>query len=94
MGVKFGTKRPDFENNFLNHFIQLKKLSYRSGSSREVSSDLRLNIIYIKQGHALKNWVEGLSDQAFYPWESPKEIRLKSVNPRFATEQKKVSIHR
>ena len=46
-----------------------------------------------KQGYALKNWVEGLSDEAFYPWESPKKIRLKSVNPTFVTEQKKVSIH-
>ena len=27
-----------------------------------------------KQGHALKNWVEGLSEEAFYPWESPKKI--------------------
>ena len=49
---------------------------------------------HCKQGHALKNWVEGLSDEAFYPWESPKKIWLKSVNPTFATEQKKVSIHR
>ena len=48
----------------------------------------------IKQGQALKKWVEGLSDKAFYPWESQKKIRLKSVNPTFATEQKKVSIHR
>ena len=23
-----------------------------------------------KQGFALKNWVEGLSDEAYYPWES------------------------
>ena len=47
-----------------------------------------------KQGYALKNWVEGVSDEAFYPWEPPKKIRLKSVNPTFATEQKKVLIHR
>ena len=46
-----------------------------------------------KQGYALKNWVEGLFDEAFYPLESPKKIRLKLVNPTFATEQKKVSIH-
>ena len=51
-------------------------------------------IMYIKQGYALKNWVEGLSDEAFYPWESPKTIRLKLVNPTFATKQKKVWIHR
>ena len=50
--------------------------------------------LYSKQGYALKNWVEGLSDEAFYPWESPKKIRLKSVSPTFATKQKKVSIHR
>ena len=30
--------------------------------------------MYNKQGHALKNWVEGLSDEAFYPWESPKKV--------------------
>ena len=47
-----------------------------------------------KQDYALKNWVEGVSDEAFYPWESPKKNRLKSVNPTFATEQKKVLIHR
>ena len=51
-------------------------------------------LIQCKQGCALKNWVEGVSDEAFYPWESPKKIRLKSVNPTFATEQKKVLIHR
>ena len=33
-----------------------------------------------KQGYALKNWVEVLSDEAHYPWESQKN-RLKSVNP-------------
>ena len=48
--------------------------------------------IYIEQDYMLKNWVEGLSDEAFYPWESPKKIQLKSVNPTFVTEQKKVSI--
>ena len=41
-----------------------------------------------KQGYVLKNWVEGLSDEAFYPWESPKRIWLKSVNPTFAPKQK------
>ena len=46
-----------------------------------------------KQGYALKNWVEGLSDEGFYPWESPRKIRLKSVYSTFGTEQKKVSIH-
>ena len=43
--------------------------------------------------HTLNNWVDGMSDEAYYPWESPKKIRLKSVNPTFASEQKKVSIH-
>ena len=45
-----------------------------------------------KQGYALKNWVEVLSDEAHYPWESQKN-RLKSVNPpisnRISTEQLK-----
>ena len=48
---------------------------------------------HAKQGHALIKCVEGVSDEAFYPWESPKKIRLKSVNPTFVTEPKKVSIH-
>ena len=34
-------------------------------------------LVNIKQGYALKNWVEGLSDEAFY------QIRLKSVNPTY-----------
>ena len=50
-------------------------------------------IMNIKQGYTLKNWVEGVSDEALYPWESLKKIRLKLVNPTFATVQKKVSIH-
>ena len=40
--------------------------------------------IDIKQGYALKNWVEGISDE---------KIRLKSVSPTFATEQKNVLIY-
>ena len=32
-----------------------------------------LLIMFSKQGHALKNCVEGVSDEAFYPWESPKK---------------------
>ena len=48
----------------------------------------------VNMGYALKNLVEGLSDEALYPWESPKINRLKSVKPTFATEQKKVLIHR
>ena len=47
-----------------------------------------------KQGYTLKNWVEGVSDEAHYPLESQKKIRQKSVNPTFTSEQKKVSIHR
>ena len=43
--------------------------------------------------HMLNNWVDGVTDEAYYPWESPKKIRLKSVNPTFVTEQKKVLIH-
>ena len=51
--------------------------------------------MYIKQGYAFKNWVEGLSDEAYYPGPGShqKKNRLKSVNPTFVTEQKKVSIH-
>ena len=46
--------------------------------------------MFIKQVYALKNWVEGSSDEAYYPWESPKKIQLKSVNPTFVNEQKNV----
>ena len=49
--------------------------------------------VHIKQVYALKNWVEGLSDEAFYPWESQKKIWLKSVN-YICHQQKKDSIHR
>ena len=49
--------------------------------------------IIIRVSHTLNNWVDGVSVEAYYPWESPKKIRLKSVNPTFASEQKKVSIH-
>ena len=35
---------------------------------------------YSKQDHKLKNWVEGLSDEAYFPLESPKRNWLKSVN--------------
>ena len=54
---------------------------------------LRFTYMYMKKGYAFENWVEGLSDEVYYPWESLKKLRLKSVNPTFATAQKKVSIH-
>ena len=40
-------------------------------------------------------WMEGLSDEAYYPWDwdSPKKIRLKSVNLTFVNEQKNVLIY-
>ena len=44
--------------------------------------------LFHKQGYVLKNWVEGLSDEASYPWVSPKKIQQKSVNPTFASEKK------
>ena len=69
--------------------IIFAEIIYNVSQKHEYTYSMR-----IKQGYASKNWVEGLSDEAFYPWESPKKIRLKSVNPTFATEQKKVSIHR
>ena len=49
--------------------------------------------MYLKQGYALKSWVEQLSDEVFYLGVTKKN-QLKFVNPSFATEQKKVSIHR
>ena len=29
---------------------------------------------YNRQGYTLKNWVEGISDKTYYPWESPKKF--------------------
>ena len=31
-------------------------------------------IISAKQGHTLNNWEEGVPDEAYYPWESPKKF--------------------
>ena len=28
----------------------------------------------VKQGYTLKNWVERISDEAFYPWELQKKL--------------------
>ena len=42
--------------------------------------------LYYKQRYALKNWVDGVSDEEYYPWESPKKNQLKSVNATFASE--------
>ena len=36
-------------------------------------SFVAMDSLSIKQGYALKNWVEELSDEAVYPWESPKK---------------------
>ena len=47
----------------------------------------------VKQGDGLNSWVKGISDEAYYPWESPKKIQLKSVSPTFAPEQKNVLIY-
>ena len=38
-------------------------------------------ILITKQGYALKNWVEGLSDEAYYPWESQKKNSTKIGQP-------------
>ena len=47
-----------------------------------------------KQGYVLKNWVEGLTDEAYYPWMGvTKKNQLKLVNPTFVTEQEKVLIY-
>ena len=47
----------------------------------------------VKQGDGLNSWVKRISDEAYYPWESPKKIQLKTVNPTFVSKQKKVLIH-
>ena len=51
--------------------------------------DIKLDCMHTrKQGHTLNNWVEGLSDEAYYPWESRKNIRLKSVRHLPAIKRK------
>ena len=60
---------------------------------RKGCKTLGVLIASIKQGHTLKNWVEGLSDEAYYPLGVTKIIRLKSVNPIFASVENKISIH-
>ena len=34
----------------------------------------------VKQGYTLKNWVEGLSDEKYDPWESPKKPKLTKIS--------------
>ena len=41
-----------------------------------------LSCLLSKQGYKLKNWVEGLSDKAYYPCESPKKILQLPQNKR------------
>ena len=41
---------------------------------------------YIKQGYASKNWVEGISDEAYYPWESPKKPPCLSLSADFSSK--------
>ena len=67
----------------------LRNVKMECSFPRLAIETLSSSYLSIKQGHALKNCVEGVSDEAFYPWESPKKIRLKSVKPTFVTEQKK-----
>ena len=55
--------------------------------------DIKLDLcIYNTQGYAFENWVEGLSHEAYYPWESPPKNWVKSANPTIATKEKTVSI--
>ena len=37
--------------------------------------------MYSKQGYALKNWVEGISDEAYFPLESPKKNSTRIGQP-------------
>ena len=36
-----------------------------------------LFLVLVEQGNASKNWVEGFSDEAYYPWKSPKKKSTK-----------------
>ena len=75
--------------NFLLHNSRFLDAMALRKLKRLIDLKFFLNI-NIKQGYTLKKWVEGLSDEAYYPCESPKKIRLKSANPTFASERKKV----
>ena len=70
-----------------------QKFQIKLKLEKSVNSIYVWYLLYSKQCYTLNNWVEGLSIEANYPWESTKKIGLKSVNPTFDSKQKKVSIH-
>ena len=49
--------------------------------------------MHTKQGYALKNWVEEVSDKADYPWEQPKKKSTKIGQP-YICQQTKESFNR
>ena len=44
-----------------------------------------------KQGYALKNWVEGLSDEAYYPWKWPKKKKSTKIGQPYICQRIKES---
>ena len=94
LSKSFGIGKPNLVNFNVSYF----KLFGMFCNSKDEWSIGYLTIIvlklfrymYTKQGYASKNWVDGLSDEAYYPWESPKFFWLKSVNPSLVNEQKNV----
>ena len=52
--------------------LKFYSINFTSYYVKGVKNSLNQTVLYSKQGHAL-NWVEGLSDEAYYPWESPKK---------------------
>ena len=54
---------------------------------KQVRDRFQTQILLIKQGYVLNNWVEGISGS------QQKKNRLKLVSPTFTTEQKNVLIY-
>ena len=81
--------------SFINvyiHFILRNHIKYCITKTNELKAWQGL-LRTFEQGYMLKNWEEGLSDEAFYPWESPKRNRIKSVNPTYINKLKNVLIY-
>ena len=57
-------------NDFIWLNFELKQRSLMLWLSKEMKESC------IKQGYALKNCVKGLSNEAYYPWESLKKFDL------------------
>ena len=56
-----GNKKSNFKPNSFHFIYKCRAMSY---------------LLNAKQGYTLKTWLEGVSDEAYYPWESPKKFKI------------------